>query len=600
MDDHKLQIILAARDVTKSAFLSATGQVKAFTKNIFSLRGAITTLAGTAGLGLFIKTSLETADVIGKTADKLGVTTDSLQEYRHAAKIAGIEQNTLDMALQRFTRRTAEAAAGSGELKGILEQYGIQVKNADGTTRNHEQVLNDLADVIANTQSESERLRIAFKAFDSEGAALVNMLKNGSAGLNQMRRDARDLGIVMDEQLIRQSERANDELEKLTRVLKVQFMSAAVGLAPKIAEIAQHTTDWWKINQKIVTQDVAGWIRGITEAAKIGLWPLRAWADLWRQIGWRSGGGKGTHPGSMFGTDLKFAGAGLSGFGAAGAGAVDLGAGGTSQGGKVTPGFDFDLINKEMAEHSGLIREVTAAQEEFQKAMITSGGTGEIMAAQLRRGVGDSVTAFTEGYNVLENLSQRTAEAMEDNFSSFFKDAFRGELDGAKEYFRAFCYSLTDSFSDMMGQMAKEALFGKGSGGGGFFSSVFSGISSLFSGGGSAYNAADWAATLWHQGGRVGMDSAVRRTVPAHLFAGAPRFHQGLRSDEYPAILQYGETVKKKGSSGGDTHNYYISAVDSKSFSDLARQNKMMIADTVARAMEKKPASRHKLKRLTK
>jgi len=51
-------------------------------------------------------------------------------------------------------------------------------------------------------------------------------------------------------------------------------------------------------------------------------------------------------------------------------------------------------------------------------------------------------------------------------------------------------------------------------------------------------------ASLFHEGGVVGHSPAVRvRPVPAALFNHAPRFHSGLLPDEFPAILQSGETV---------------------------------------------------------
>lgn len=156
----------------------------------------------------------------------------------------------------------------------------------------------------------------------------------------------------------------------------------------------------------------------------------------------------------------------------------------------------------------------------------------------------------------LVELSERTSDAMEDNFSKFYRDFFRGELDSAADYFRAFCRSLSDSFSDMLGQMTKELLFGGGSSGGsGLFGSIFSGGGSLF-GGGSSLDAsaglgADWAGTLWHKGGTVGKDSAQTRQVPASTFSTAPRLHKGyypgLSGDEFPAILKYDETVLPPG-----------------------------------------------------
>jgi hypothetical protein len=57
---------------------------------------------------------------------------EALQELRFAAKASGVEQQTLDMALQRFTRRAAEAAQGTGEAKDALAQMGIALRDQSG------------------------------------------------------------------------------------------------------------------------------------------------------------------------------------------------------------------------------------------------------------------------------------------------------------------------------------------------------------------------------------------------------------------------------------------------------------------------------------
>ena len=75
--------------------------------------------------------------------------------------------------MQRYVRRLAEAQAGTGELKGILEEYNIEVRNTDGTNKDAMVVLGELADIMKGNTSQADNLRIAFKAFDSEGADLV-------------------------------------------------------------------------------------------------------------------------------------------------------------------------------------------------------------------------------------------------------------------------------------------------------------------------------------------------------------------------------------------------------------------------------------------
>jgi hypothetical protein len=82
--------------------------------------------------------SLSTADAISETASKIGVGVEALQELRFAASLAGVEQQTLDMALQRFVRRVAEAANGTGEAEDALAQMGIALRDQSGNLRRSE------------------------------------------------------------------------------------------------------------------------------------------------------------------------------------------------------------------------------------------------------------------------------------------------------------------------------------------------------------------------------------------------------------------------------------------------------------------------------
>jgi hypothetical protein len=130
--------------------------------------------------------SISAADAIGETASKIGVGVEALQELRFAAKASGVEQQTLDMALQRFTRRAAEAAQGTGEAKDALAQMGIALRDQSGNLRRSEDLLGDVADAFARIEDPAERARLAFKLFDSEGVALVNLLSDGSSAPEQV------------------------------------------------------------------------------------------------------------------------------------------------------------------------------------------------------------------------------------------------------------------------------------------------------------------------------------------------------------------------------------------------------------------------------
>jgi len=212
------------------------------TKSANLFKAGIAVAAGTAGMGYLVKQSLNTADSISKVADKLGLTTKALQEYRYGAEIAGVAQQALDMGLQRFTRRLAEASQGTGELKDILKQYDIAVTDSNGNVRDTGEVLKDLADAIATAATDSEALRIAFKAFDSEGVAMVNMLRNGSAGILEFQQRANELGIIIDNSLIQKAVEAKDRMTELTMVLSTAKDKILLELSPSIIEMSEAFT----------------------------------------------------------------------------------------------------------------------------------------------------------------------------------------------------------------------------------------------------------------------------------------------------------------------------------------------------------------------
>lgn len=209
------------------------------TRALASFTAGIGAAAGIAGLGFLIKSSISAASSIADTADKVGLGVEALQEYRYAAEQAGVSQSTFDMAIQRFSRRFGEAVQGAGELKDTLKLYGIETRNADGSTRNLTDVLDDYADAIKGAGSQQERLRLAFKGFDSEGAALVNLFKEGSDGIERFRQEARDLGLVLDEVMVREAEAAGDQLERVGNAIRVNVTRAVLGLTPTIVSLAE-------------------------------------------------------------------------------------------------------------------------------------------------------------------------------------------------------------------------------------------------------------------------------------------------------------------------------------------------------------------------
>lgn len=269
MSDHRLEILLAARDLTQKAFDSFSGRVKSITNRIFSFQGAIATLAGTGGIGLLLKSSLDTADAIGKTADRIGISTGALQEYRYAAGLSGVETSKLDGGIQKFTKNLGEAKQETGTLVTFLKKYDEQLLKNIQNSKSTDDALDLIFNAMGRTEDAAGRAALANAAFGKSGIDMTVMVKSGAAGLAAMRQEAIDLGIVLEDDLIRNSEAANDSIARVSQVIKTNFQKTVLTLAPDITKIATGMTDWVKANKDLVAQDLAVTIDGISASASV-------------------------------------------------------------------------------------------------------------------------------------------------------------------------------------------------------------------------------------------------------------------------------------------------------------------------------------------
>ncbi|KKL51965.1 hypothetical protein LCGC14_2290260, partial [marine sediment metagenome] len=89
-----------------------------------------TLVAAAAAVVLLTKAGLANVDATTKMADRLGLATDKLLELQFAAKLtAGVNDATFTMALQRMTRRLAEAAQGTGEAVKAIAELGLTAED---------------------------------------------------------------------------------------------------------------------------------------------------------------------------------------------------------------------------------------------------------------------------------------------------------------------------------------------------------------------------------------------------------------------------------------------------------------------------------------
>ena len=202
-----------------------------------ALLSTVIAAAGAALAVKFTRDGLKAVDSMAKFARVVGVSTEALAGLQLAAEeTAGFTGQQFNLALQRMTRRIAEAAQGSGEAKAAIKELGLSARDLARAGPDEAFLL--IADAMQGVTQQSDRLRIGFKLFDSEGARLVNTLAGGRAEIERFGKVAEELGLTFSEFDARQVEAANDAIGRMGAVLEGVSRQLAIQLSPFIQEFA--------------------------------------------------------------------------------------------------------------------------------------------------------------------------------------------------------------------------------------------------------------------------------------------------------------------------------------------------------------------------
>ena len=212
-------------------------------------------------------------DRIDKVSSKLGVNAQALQELRFAADQTGVAQQALDVGIQRFIRRASEAAKGTGVAKDALAELGVQLKDNHGNLRPVDELLGDVAEGFKGTKTDADRVRLAFKLFDTEGVDLVNTLKGGRGALEALRKKARDTGGILDTELIQTSVEFTDTASELNLTFQGVRNIIAKALLPAFINMMKTFIDFIKRNREFIQQRLGTVLsaigRGVATVARL-------------------------------------------------------------------------------------------------------------------------------------------------------------------------------------------------------------------------------------------------------------------------------------------------------------------------------------------
>lgn len=212
-------------------------------RNLKKVTGQLTRVGAVAAIALAVlaKSAFKAGDELAKTADKLGIATDKLAGLRLAGELTGVATNQLDLGLQRFTRRLAEASKGIGEAQGALKELGINAKEVSQLPLDEQ--FRRVADAMADVEGQSDKIRLGFKLFDSEGVNLIRTLALTRKGLDEVQERAQTLGIAITRVDAAKLEIVNDRFLLLKKSAEGFGLQFAIVIAPALQLLTEKIGD---------------------------------------------------------------------------------------------------------------------------------------------------------------------------------------------------------------------------------------------------------------------------------------------------------------------------------------------------------------------
>lgn len=209
-----IEILLKARDEATKQLQSAAVAASGLTGSLHSLAlaagpmGAVSAaLIGVASASfLAAKSVADQVEQLGNLSQQTGVTTQNLQVLQQLLTDAGGSAEDANQAFNFLNRAIATNDP-------LLKALGI-------TTKDTWTAFNQLVQILAQTNSASDRTQIAFQLLGRGSAALLGKINQIAADLPGARAEFEKLGIVFGEDVVTQAQKLDRELDQLNDRLK--------------------------------------------------------------------------------------------------------------------------------------------------------------------------------------------------------------------------------------------------------------------------------------------------------------------------------------------------------------------------------------------
>jgi ABC-type transporter Mla subunit MlaD len=166
------------------------------------LLGTITGAATIAGMAKLVGSYADWSQQLTATADNLGMTTQQLQQFEDATRLAGGKSSDMDAALKALYKTQTDFVRGqaSADQIGWLNRLGISVKDANGNLRTMADLMPEVVRKIGEIKNPADRAAASAALLGDANDTLVETFRRSHQSFGQWMTDASKYTELSDKQ----------------------------------------------------------------------------------------------------------------------------------------------------------------------------------------------------------------------------------------------------------------------------------------------------------------------------------------------------------------------------------------------------------------
>lgn len=187
---------------------------------------------------------IESADEIGKMAEKTGISTEKLSQYKYAAASAGVQTDMLQASLGKLGKTTAEAAAGSPQQVAAFNALGISQQFVKEHANDLDAVFQKILERFPEYEDGATKARLAQDLFGLSGSKMIPWLNQGAKGFEEAANKAKLFGLVISKDVAKSAAEINDNIGEMKAVVEGLATQTLTRIIPRLAEASKQFVDW--------------------------------------------------------------------------------------------------------------------------------------------------------------------------------------------------------------------------------------------------------------------------------------------------------------------------------------------------------------------